>query len=40
MATVVGMVVGEGDVHQGLPREEDGGVGTMDEGGGGTEDET
>jgi hypothetical protein len=28
-AAVVGMAVGEGDVHHGLQREEDGGVGTM-----------
>ncbi len=34
-----GLSVGEGDACC-LPWEEDGGVGTMGEGGGGTEDET
>jgi hypothetical protein len=32
------MAVGEGDVHHGLRREEDGGVETMGKGGGGTEE--
>ncbi len=34
---VIGMAVGEGNVHHGLLREEDGGAGTMGKGGGGTD---